>query len=75
MVARVEFWKRAQRGPNGRKTRAFPEDDREMENALDALALAAYGALNSGKIPEPFRTQLKAAADRALRALGANPIS
>ena len=51
----------------------IPEDDREMENALDALALAAYGALNSGKIPEPFRAQLQKATERAMKVLGANP--
>ena len=51
----------------------IPEDDREMEKALDALALAAYGALNSGQIPEPFRAQLQKATERAMKVLGVNP--
>lgn len=56
---------------DGRRVQVtIPEDDREMENALDALTLAAYGALNSGKIPEPFRAQLQKATERAMAVLG-----
>ena len=51
----------------------IPPDNREMEDALDRLTRAGYGALNSGKIPEPFRADLESALQIAMYNLGAGP--